>query len=70
MIGCSREEDFRNVCVKLRARGLSDRPALELPSFMDAFEGEVTSFLPRGFEKLHFFEGVLWLPAGVTDFKV
>lgn len=56
--------------MKLGALGLSDRPAdFEPLSFIEAFEGEVINFLPRGFEKLHFLDGVLWLLVGVVDFK-
>ena len=38
---------------------------------MDDWEGDVTSFFPKGFEKLHFLDGVLVVPAlvGVVDFK-
>ena len=57
---CSREEDFRSWDVKLRARGLKAMLGdFALESLMDADDGEVTSFLPRGLVKLHFFEGVL-----------
>lgn len=66
-VGCSREVDLRSCEVKLRARGLRDIPGdFPGPSFMDDVDGEVTSFLPSGFEKLHFFEGVLWLVGVVT----
>lgn len=65
---CSRELDFRSCWVKLSALGLRDIPA-DLESFIEALDGEVTSFFPSGFEKLHFFEGVLWLLVGVVDFR-
>lgn len=45
--------------MKLSALGLRARPP-DLDSFIEDCEGELTSFLPRGLEKLHFLEGVLW----------
>lgn len=55
MTGWSLEVDLRSCCVKLSPRGLN----ADFESFIDDCEGDVTSFFPKGFEKLHFFEGVL-----------
>ena len=67
-LGVSLEADLREV--KLSARGLSASPP-DFDSFMDDCEGDVTSFLPRGLEKLHFLDGVLFVPelVGVVDFR-
>ena len=49
-----------DLCENESARGLSARPGDfdEPESFMDDCEGDVSSFLPSGIEKLHFFDGV------------
>ena len=51
-------------------RGLRADPEdllAESESFIEEVDGDVTSFLPSALEKLHFFDGDLWVLVGVVD---